>query len=165
MAKLTHFDDSGAAHMVDISDKNPSERSALAQAIVEMSPATFELIVSGQAQKGDVLGVARLAGIMGAKKTADLIPLCHPLPLTKVAISFTPVPSNAGPLGRAHIIVEAHAKTTGKTGVEMEAICAASIASLTIYDMVKSAEKGVIIKEIKLIMKEGGKSGRYEAST
>ena len=157
MPKLTHFDNSGAAHMVDVSDKAPTAREAVAEGAVRMAPETLALILEGRAGKGDVLGVARLAGIMGAKKTADLIPLCHPLPVTKVAVDLTPDEALPG------IRVTATVKTTGPTGVEMEALTAVSTACLTLYDMVKAAEKGMVIEGIRLIRKEGGKSGTYEA--
>ncbi len=157
MAELTHFDARGDAHMVDVSAKPATTRTAVAEGYIRMSPQALELITEGKAGKGDVLGVARLAGIMGAKKTADLIPLCHPLPLAKVALALEPVPERPG------IRVEATVRTTGQTGVEMEALTAVSIACLTVYDMVKAAEKGMIIEDIRLILKEGGKSGRYEA--
>ena len=154
---LTHFDDHGHAHMVDVSDKPVTARVAIARGAVKMSAETLALITEGRAKKGDVLGVARLAGIMGAKKTADLIPLCHPLPITKVALDLTPDASLPG------IIVEATVKTGGQTGVEMEALTAVSVACLTIYDMVKAVEKSMSIEGIRLILKDGGKSGRYEA--
>ena len=157
MPKLTHFDGSGAAHMVDVSGKAPTAREAVAEGAVRMAPATLALILDGRAGKGDVLGVARLAGIMGAKKTAELIPLCHPLPVTKVALDLTPDEALPG------IRVTATVRTTGPTGVEMEALTAVSTACLTLYDMVKAAEKGMVIEGIRLIRKEGGKSGTYEA--
>ena len=158
MTGLTHFDTEGHAHMVDVSDKPVTARIAVARGSVVMSPETLSMITSGQAKKGDVLGVARLAGIMGAKKTADLIPLCHPLPITKVALELIPDPELPG------IIVEATVKTGGQTGVEMEALTAVTIACLTIYDMLKAAEKGMQIDGIRLLMKDGGKSGRFEAA-
>lgn len=153
---LTHFDDQGRAHMVDVSDKPVTARIAVARGVVRMSAETLALITEGRAKKGDVLGVARLAGIMAAKKTADLIPLCHPLPITKVALDLTADPSLPG------IVVEATVKTGGQTGVEMEALTAVTIACLTIYDMVKAVEKSMSIEGIHLILKDGGKSGRYE---
>ena len=153
---LTHFDDQGRAHMVDVSDKPVTARIAVARGAVKMSPETLALITEGRAKKGDVLGVARLAGIMAAKKTADLIPLCHPLPITKVSLDLTPDPGLPG------IVVEATVKTSGQTGVEMEALTAVSVACLTIYDMVKAVEKSMSIEGIRLILKDGGKSGRYE---
>lgn len=155
---LSHFDARGQAHMVDVSDKPVTQRSALAEGFVVMTQATLALITTGEAAKGDVLGVARLAGIMGAKRTADLIPLCHPLPLTKVAIELVPDPA------RSAIRVEALVKTGGQTGVEMEALTAVSLACLTIYDMVKAVEKSMRIEGIRLLVKDGGKSGRYEAA-
>ncbi len=155
---LTHFDAKGDAHMVDVSDKAVTSRLAVAEGFVVMQAATLAMITDGRAKKGDVAGVARLAGIMGAKKTADLIPLCHPLPVTKVSVEIEPMPDLPG------LRVEATVKTTGQTGVEMEALTAVSTACLTIYDMVKAAEKSMVIKDIRLVLKEGGKSGRYEAS-
>lgn len=157
-AGLTHFDGEGRAHMVDVSAKPVTDRIAVACGSVVMSADTLAMITSGQAKKGDVLGVARLAGIMGAKRTADLIPLCHPLPITKVALDLRADPSLPG------IVVEATVKTGGQTGVEMEALTAVSIACLTIYDMVKAVEKSMRIEGIRLILKDGGKSGRYEAT-
>jgi len=157
-AGLTHFDAEGAAHMVDVSGKPVTARVAVARGAVVMTAQTLSLITSGQAKKGDVLGVARLAGIMAAKKTADLIPLCHPLPITKVALTLTPDPALPG------VQVEATVKTGGQTGVEMEALTAVSVACLTIYDMVKAVEKSMRIEGIRVVLKEGGKSGRYEAA-
>jgi cyclic pyranopterin phosphate synthase len=157
MSGLTHFDDKGAAHMVDVSGKAVTARSAVAEGLVVMEPATLALITEGRAEKGDVLSVARLAGIMAAKQTASLIPLCHPLPVTKVSVDLTPDPA------RSAIRVEATVKTSGQTGVEMEALTAVSVACLTVYDMVKAVEKGMRIEGIRLLLKEGGKSGRYEA--
>ena len=154
---LTHFDAEGKAHMVDVSDKPTTSRVAIASGSVQMTAATLALVTEQRAAKGDVLGVARLAGIMGAKRTADLIPLCHPLPITKVALDLTPDPTLPG------IRVQATVKTTGQTGVEMEALTAVSVACLTIYDMLKAAEKSMKIMDISVILKDGGKSGRYEA--
>jgi cyclic pyranopterin phosphate synthase len=154
---LTHFDDQGRAHMVDVTDKTPSTRRAVAEGIVRMSAATLALVREGRADKGDVLGTARLAGIMAAKRTADLIPLCHPLPLTKVALDLAPDDTLPG------IRITATVRTTGLTGVEMEALTAVSVAALTVYDMLKAAEKGMVIDAIRLILKEGGKSGLYQA--
>ena len=159
MADLTHFDDHGSAHMVDVSEKAVTSRIAVAEGCVLMSADTLNQIVEGRAKKGDVFGVARLAGIMGAKKTADLIPLCHPLPITKVALEMTPDDSLPG------VRIQATVKTTGQTGVEMEALTAVSTAALTIYDMVKAVEKTMEIKDIRLVLKDGGKSGRFEAQT
>ncbi|MEO0913797.1 MAG: cyclic pyranopterin monophosphate synthase MoaC [Pseudomonadota bacterium] len=155
--KLTHFDEAGAAHMVDVSAKEVTHRTAIARGAVHMAPETLALITEGRAKKGDVLAVARLAGIMGAKRTADLIPLCHPLALSKVALELTT--AEAPP----RVEIEATVKTTGQTGVEMEALTAVSTAALTVYDMVKAVDKAMQIKDIRLAFKEGGKSGRYEA--
>ena len=157
MSGLSHFDDQGHAHMVDVSGKDVTARTAVAEGLVRMSAQTMALIVEGRAKKGDVLGVARLAGIMGAKRTADLIPLCHPLALTRVALDLTCDPSLPG------VRVQATVKTSGQTGVEMEALTAVSVACLTIYDMLKAAEKGMQIDGIRLLLKDGGKSGLYEA--
>ncbi len=155
--KLTHFDDAGQAHMVDVSQKAETARTAVARGAVRMSRETYEIMAAGSAKKGDVLGVARLAGIMGAKKCSELIPLCHPLPITKVSLDLAPDPDLPG------VVIEATVKTTGKTGVEMEALTAVTTAALTVYDMLKAVEKGMEISDIRLVMKEGGKSGRYEA--
>ena len=154
---LTHFDAAGQAHMVDVGAKEVTDRMAVAEGCVVMRPETLALVMEGTARKGDVLGVARLAGIMGAKKTSDLIPLCHPLALTKVALELVPDPDLPG------VRVEARVKTSGQTGVEMEALTAVTVACLTIYDMLKAAEKGMRIEGIRLLRKEGGKSGVYEA--
>lgn len=157
MSGLTHFDAEGHAHMVDVSGKPVTDRVAVARGTVLMSAETLALIAEGRAKKGDVLGVARLAGIMAAKKTADLIPLCHPLPITKVALTLTPDPALPG------VAIEATVKTGGQTGVEMEALTAVSVAALTVYDMVKAVEKSMRISDIRLVLKDGGKSGRFEA--
>ena len=154
---LTHIDARGEARMVDVSDKDATERTATAEGRVVMSPATLELIVSGNAKKGDVLGTARIAGIMAAKRTSELIPLCHPLALSKVTVDITTDAALPG------CIVSATVKVTGPTGVEMEALTAASVACLTIYDMIKAAERGVRIEGIHLTEKIGGKSGHYRA--
>ncbi|MGB5835692.1 MAG: cyclic pyranopterin monophosphate synthase MoaC [Albidovulum sp.] len=154
---LTHFDAEGHAHMVDVSDKAVTDRVAVAEARVLMRPETLALVTQGRAKKGDVLGVARLAGIMAAKRTSDLIPLCHPLPITRVAVDLIPDPALPG------IRIEATVKTTGQTGVEMEALTAASVAALTVYDMLKAAEKSMVIEGLRVILKDGGKSGRYAA--
>ena len=159
MAELTHFDAQGQAHMVDVSEKAFTSRVAVAQGVVKMQPETLALITENRAKKGDVLGIARIAGITGAKKTADLIPLCHPLPITKVALELTPDVSIPG------VRIQATVKTTGQTGIEMEALTAVSTAALTIYDMVKAAEKTMEISDIRLVLKDGGKSGRFEADT
>ncbi len=158
MSGLTHFDASGQAHMVDVSAKSVTDRVAVAEGFVYMTHDTLNMITEGRAKKGDVLSVARLAGIMGAKRTSDLIPLCHPLPISKVALELTAAPERPG------VRVEATVKTTGQTGVEMEALTAVTTACLTIYDMVKAVEKSMIIKDIRLLLKDGGKSGRYEAN-
>ncbi len=157
MAKLTHFDGKGDAHMVDVSDKDVTARIAVASGAVRMLPETIALVTEGTAEKGDVLGVARLAGIMGAKKCAELIPLCHPLPITKVAVELIPDAALPG------IRIEATVKTTGQTGVEMEALTAVSTAALTVYDMLKAVEKTMQISDVKVVLKDGGKSGRFEA--
>ena len=155
--KLSHFDAKGQAHMVDVSAKPVTDRVAVAQGVVRMTAETLRLITEGRAKKGDVLAVARLAGIMAAKRTADLIPLCHPLPVTKVAVDLTPDPALPG------VRIEATVKTSGQTGIEMEALTAVSVAALTVYDMVKAVEKSMVIDGIRLILKDGGKSGRYES--
>ncbi|MGR3371102.1 MAG: cyclic pyranopterin monophosphate synthase MoaC [Sagittula sp.] len=158
MSDLTHFDDRGAAHMVDVSDKAVTARVATAEGWVRMAPETFALITEGNAKKGDVIGVARLAGIMGAKKTPELIPLCHPLPVTKVSVDLEPDADLPG------LRITATVKTTGQTGVEMEALTAVSTAALTVYDMVKAVDKAMQIGGIRVVLKDGGKSGRYEAT-
>ncbi len=155
---LTHFDETGAAHMVDVSDKAVTSRVAVARGHIKMAPQTFDIISQGRAKKGDVLGVARLAGIMGAKKTPDLIPLCHPLPITRVALDLTLDPDLPG------VQIEATVKTTGQTGIEMEALTAVSVAALTVYDMTKAVDKSMVIGDIHVTLKDGGKSGRYEVT-
>ena len=157
MSGLTHFDGKGDAHMVDVSDKAVTDRVAVAEVHIKMARKTFDIITEGRAKKGDVLGVARLAGIMGAKRTADLIPLCHPLPITKVAVELSPDAELPG------IRIEATVKTTGQTGVEMEALTAASTAALTVYDMAKAVDRAMEIGGLHVVLKDGGKSGRYEA--
>jgi cyclic pyranopterin monophosphate synthase len=152
---LTHFDAAGQAHMVDVGQKSETHRMARATGRIRMLPATFALIQSGSAKKGDVLGVARLAAIQATKKTADLIPLCHPLPLTKVAVTFTPDVADSS------ISIEVQAETHGRTGVEMEALTGAMIGLLTIYDMCKAADRGMVIEGVQLAEKLGGKSGHY----
>src|SRR5580692_9993550 len=154
---LTHIDSSGEARMVDVSEKPATERIAVAEGRVVMSKATLELILSGNAKKGDVLGTARIAGIMAAKRTHELIPLCHPLALSKVTVDIEPDPKLPG------CIVRTSVKVTGPTGVEMEALTAVSVACLTIYDMIKAVERGVRIEGIHLVEKLGGKSGHYRA--
>jgi cyclic pyranopterin phosphate synthase len=156
-AELTHIDPRGQARMVDVSAKNLTERLAIAEGRVIMRKETLDLVVTGNALKGDVLGAARLAGIMAAKRTHGLIPLCHPLPITKVEIDINPEHALPGFLVRATV------KVTGQTGVEMEALVAVSIACLTIYDMVKAVERGMRIESVRLLQKSGGKSGDYRA--
>ncbi|WP_323769204.1 cyclic pyranopterin monophosphate synthase MoaC [Antarctobacter sp.] len=158
MSGLTHFDAQGNAHMVDVSDKPVTDRIATAEGHVKMAPETFALITEGRAKKGDVIGVARLAGIMGAKKTPELIPLCHPLPITKVTVDLVPDSDLPG------LRIVATVKTSGQTGVEMEALTAVSTAALTVYDMVKAVDKAMEIGGIRVLLKDGGKSGRFEAS-
>jgi cyclic pyranopterin phosphate synthase len=155
MSKLTHLDALGNAHMVDVSAKDVTTRSATARARVLMLPETLKLITSGTAKKGDVLATARIAGIMAAKKTSDLIPLCHPLTISKVSVEFNVI-ENA-------IDVEATVKVEGKTGVEMEALTACSVACLTLYDMMKAVDRGMKINDLRLVEKTGGKSGRFQA--
>jgi len=151
--RLTHLDEHGAARMVDVADKAVTHRRAVASAEVRMLPETLAMIVEGRAAKGDVFAVARVAGIMAAKRTADLIPMCHPLSLTHVSVNLEP--------GDATVLVTAVAETDGKTGVEMEALTAASVAALTIYDMCKAVDRGMVVADLKLLEKEGGKSGHY----
>lgn len=158
MSKLTHLDESGAANMVDVGDKTDTVRIATASGCVIMLPQTLGLILSGNAAKGDVIGTARLAGIMAAKKTSDLIPLCHPLMLSKVSIEIEPDESLPG------LRVSATVKLTGKTGVEMEALTAVSVTCLTIYDMAKAVDKGMVISNIAVESKTGGKSGDWQRS-
>ena len=157
MSGLSHFDDGGKAHMVDVSAKEITARIAVAQGHITMRPDVLDLITQGRAEKGDVLRIARLAGIMAPKKTADLIPLCHPLPITKVSIDLTPDPALPG------VQITATVKTTGQTGVEMEALTAVSVAALTVHDMVKAVQKDMVIGGIRVTLKDGGKSGRFEA--
>ena len=156
MTSLTHFDDQGRAAMVDVSTKAETERVAVARGRVVMAPATLARIQEGQIGKGDVLGVARLAGIMAAKRTSDLIPLCHPLMLSKVTVDLVPVPPDA-------VEIEALVKLSGRTGVEMEALTAVTVAALTVYDMCKAIDRGMRIEAVRLAHKSGGKSGTYEA--
>ncbi len=157
MSGLTHFDAAGNAHMVDVSDKAVTARIATAEGHIKMAPETLEIITEGQAKKGDVMGVAQLAGIMGCKKTSDLIPLCHPLPISKVSVDLTPDADLPG------LRIVATVKTTGQTGVEMEALTAVSTTALTVYDMVKAVDKHMEIGGIRVTLKDGGKSGRFEA--
>ncbi len=154
---LTHFDAAGQAHMVDVSDKTETRRTAVAEGRVVMRPETLAHVLAGTAGKGDVLGIARVAGIMAAKRTAELIPLCHPLTLTRVALELDPDEAVSA------VRIRATVTTTGQTGVEMEVLTAVSVAALTIYDMLKAAEKAMRIDGIRLIAKDGGKSGSYRA--
>jgi len=152
---LTHFDGDGHAHMVDVSEKAVTSRIATAENHIKMQQETFDIITEGRAQKGDVLGVARLAGIMAAKQTSNLIPLCHPLPITSVSVDLVPDPDLPG------IRITATVKTTGQTGVEMEALTAASVTALTVYDMSKAVDKTMEIGGLRVTLKDGGKSGRH----
>lgn len=155
---LTHFDAKGQAHMVDVVAKPATERTAVAEALVVMRPETLALVQEGTAKKGDVAGVARLAGIMAAKRTSDLIPLCHPLPISHASLDITPDEGLPG------LRLQATVRTTGPTGVEMEALTAVTVAALTVYDMLKAAEKSLRIDGVRLIRKTGGKSGAYETA-
>ena len=155
--KLSHLNDSGEAHMVDVSDKESSMRQALAEGFVHMAGETLAIALQGEAKKGDVLGTARIAGIMAAKRTHDLIPLCHPLPLSSVKLDFEPSQEPPG------IRVKARVKVTGPTGVEMEALTAVSVACLTIYDMLKAVDRAMSFSDIRLLEKSGGRSGTYNA--
>ena len=155
MSGFTHFDATGNAVMVDVSAKPVTDRTATAKARVVMRPETLAMIVAGSAKKGDVLGVARLAGIMAAKRTSDLIPLCHPLPIAAVTVDLTP------DLAASAVDIEATVRTTGQTGVEMEALTAASVTALTVYDMCKAVDRGMRIEAIRVVHKAGGKSGEF----
>jgi cyclic pyranopterin phosphate synthase len=157
MSDLTHFNAAGEAHMVDVGDKAETERVAVAEGRIRMAPETLERIRAGDHAKGDVLGIARVAGIMGSKRTADLIPLCHPLPLTALEVDLTPEDDPAA------VRVEATARTTGRTGVEMEALTAVQVALLTIYDMCKAVDRGMVMDGVRLLEKRGGKSGTWRA--
>ncbi|MFO1122477.1 MAG: cyclic pyranopterin monophosphate synthase MoaC [Hyphomicrobiales bacterium] len=157
MSKLTHLDAAGHAHMVDVSDKDVTSRSATAEAMVLVKPETLSLIAEGKAKKGDVIATARIAGIMAAKRTHELIPLCHPLMITQASVDF------ALDAGRSRIVVTATVKVDGKTGVEMEALTACSVACLTIYDMCKAVDRGMSITDLHVVEKRGGKSGHYKA--
>jgi len=157
MTKLSHLDERGAARMVDVSDKAATQRTARAEGFVAMQPATLALIERGEAQKGDVLAAARIAGIMAAKRTHELVPLCHPLAITKAAVAFEASREPAG------IRVTAEVKVAGQTGVEMEALTAVAVACLTIYDMLKAADKAMVIESVRLVEKTGGRSGTYRA--
>ena len=157
MSGLTHFDDRGQAHMVDVSQKNHTNRIAVATGWIKMQSKTFDLVFQGSAKKGDVLNIAQLAGIMGAKKTPDLIPLCHPLMISKVSVELFLDAKLPG------VKINSKIKSNGQTGVEMEALTAISVAALTVYDMLKAADKTMEIGGIKVLLKDGGKSGRFEA--
>ena len=161
MTVLTHFDAQGQAHMVDVGAKPASHRIAVAQGRIEMLPATLALIEAGTSKKGDVLGIARIAGIQGAKRTSELIPLCHPLALTRVAVELHAQPATA--TQAAHVSCTATAETVGPTGVEMEALTAVQVALLTVYDMCKAVDRGMTITGVHLLEKHGGKSGSYVA--
>ncbi|MCB5188342.1 cyclic pyranopterin monophosphate synthase MoaC [Methylobacillus caricis] len=158
MSNLTHFDASGQAHMVDVGNKAETQRAAVARGSIQMLPATLATILQGDAKKGDVLGIARIAAIQGSKRTAELIPLCHPIPLTKVGVEF----EIEHAINTIHCTVTA--ETVGRTGVEMEALTATSLALLTIYDMCKAIDRGMQIREIRLLEKAGGKSGHWQAA-
>jgi cyclic pyranopterin phosphate synthase len=155
---LTHFDSQGQAHMVDVSAKPPTHRVARAAGVIRMLPATLALIASGSAKKGDVLGVARIAAIQGAKRTADLVPLCHPLPITRVAVEFELDET------KSQLCCTAQVETFGPTGVEMEALTAVQVGLLTVYDMCKAADRGMVMSDIRLLHKSGGKSGEWVAT-
>lgn len=160
--RLTHVDESGAARMVDVGDKDVTHRVAVATGFIAMLPATLELIVGGDAPKGDVLAAARIAGIMAAKRTSDLIPMCHPLAITHASVELSPVRAqDAAGDGRTGIAITATVATDGKTGIEMEALTAAAIAGLTIYDMCKAVDRGMVLSDVALLSKEGGKSGTW----
>ncbi len=162
MSTLTHFDAQGQAHMVDVAAKPPTHRIAVAQGRIEMLPATLALIASGSAKKGDVLGIARIAGIQGAKRTSDLIPLCHPIALTRVTVDLEVLAASGDQA--AQVRCTATAETVGPTGVEMEALTAVQVALLTIYDMCKAVDRGMTINAVKLMEKHGGKSGSFVAT-
>ncbi len=161
MSELTHFDAKGDAHMVDVSGKDVTSRTATARGAVLMAPSTLALVTENRAKKGDVLAVARLAGIMAAKRTADLVPLCHPLALSKVTVDLAP---SAPGDGEARVEIEATVRVEGRTGVEMEALTAVSVAALTVYDMLKAADKAMRLTDIRLVHKDGGRSGAYRAT-
>lgn len=159
---LTHIDEQGDVRMVDVSQKADTERVAVAEGFIAMKPETLELIVSGTAAKGDVLACARVAGVMAAKKTSDLIPMCHPLNITKAKVSCEPVRAGGRPDGKTGIHVTVTCGVTGKTGIEMEALTAASVACLTVYDMCKAVDRGMEISDVRLLKKDGGKTGLWE---
>lgn len=159
--KLTHINEQGDARMVDVGDKADTKREAIAEGLILMKPETLQLILDEKLPKGDVLAVARVAGIMGAKKTSELIPMCHPLLITHSELQFTALTDREDPLNRVAIKVEARVGVQGKTGIEMEALCAVSTACLTLYDMCKAVDRGMEITGIRLMRKEGGKSGLW----
>jgi cyclic pyranopterin phosphate synthase len=156
VSRLTHLDETGRARMVDVSDKASTAREAVAEGFLRMAPDTLALALSGEGRKGDVRAVAEIAGVMAAKRTADLIPMCHPLPITKAEVRVEPADGG--------LRITARVKTTGPTGVEMEALTACSVACLTLYDMLKAAEKGMVIESVRLVSKTGGKSGDWSAA-
>jgi cyclic pyranopterin monophosphate synthase len=158
MSKLTHFDAHGQAHMVDVGSKADTQRSATASGVITMLPATFALIAEGNAKKGDVIGIARIAAIQGAKRTSELIPLCHPIAITKVTVEFELIEAQAA------VQCTATVECTGKTGVEMEALTAVQVGLLTVYDMCKAVDRGMVINQVRVLQKHGGKSGDYVAS-
>lgn len=155
MSELTHFNQAGEAHMVDVGDKQVTQRIAVTEGFIVMAPETLKLIMEGGHKKGDVLGIARIAGIMASKRTADLVPLCHPLPITHVDLKLTPEPQES------RVRCETTVKTNGQTGVEMEALNATQVALLTIYDMCKAIDRGMVIDSVRLLEKAGGKSGHW----
>lgn len=157
MTGLTHLNARGEAHMVDVGEKTDTRREATAEAVVRMRPETLARILDGSLPKGDVIATARIAGIMAAKRTPELIPLCHPLSLTGVSVDLAPLPAGDG------LAITATCRLTGRTGVEMEALTAASVAALTVYDMCKAVEKGMVIEQVRLVEKIGGKSGHWQA--
>lgn len=154
---LTHFDAHGQAHMVDVGDKAVTHRVARASGVIRMQPATFAMLMAGSAKKGDVIGIARIAAIQGAKRTADLVPLCHPLPITRVAVEFEP------DAAKAQLRCTAQVETHGRTGVEMEALTAVQVGLLTVYDMLKAVDRGMVIDGVRVLEKHGGKSGDWVA--
>lgn len=159
VGELTHFDAAGLAHMVDIGGKNETHRVAVAEGRIRMKPETLALVASGQARKGDVLGVARIAAIMGAKRSSDLVPLCHPLAITRVAVDFDVDASACSVSCRAQV------ETTGRTGVEIEALTAVQVGLLTIYDMCKAVDRGMVMTDVRVLEKHGGKSGSWQSQT
>lgn len=159
MSKLSHFNTAGEAHMVDVGEKAVTQRLAVAEGRIQMKPETLQLIIEGRHGKGDVLGIARVAGIMGAKKTSELIPLCHPLAITNIAVDLEPRPENDSVYCRVTV------QTNGQTGVEMEALTAVQVSLLTVYDMCKAVDRGMVISDISLLEKRGGKSGHWQRDT